>query len=161
MELAKGQTIKDVYSVKFTDGMELTFKDLDKAQKAALDLVNFGKVRIERCYIMNKAIDVVYKLYVEVLWANEDLLKVIESYSNDFEEDLAYVRNVLTAKEAVAKEILRLLEGGGRYEEEVVKAVRPRFDVSREAVKALIDDLEEEGFVMRDELGRVSLVSRC
>ena len=75
--------------------MELTFRDLDKAQKAALDLVNFGKVRMERCYIMNEVIDVVYKLYVEVLWANQDLLKVIESYSNDFEEDLAYVRNVL------------------------------------------------------------------
>lgn len=166
--------------------MELTFRELDKAQKAALDLVNFGKVRIERCYRMipNKAtnsstsgattsttIDVVYKLYMEILWADEELLKTLEEYSDDFEEDMADVRNMLAAREIVLKEILRSLENGEKGELELIEAVQSRLETcefkvdgaslkvfaSREAIKSLIDDLEEEGFVIKDELGRISL----
>jgi len=166
--------------------MDLTFRELDKAQKAALDLVNFGKVRIERCYrtTPNKAtnsstsgattsttIDVVYKLYMEILWADEELLKTLEEYSNDFEEDMADVRNMLAAREIVLKEILRSLENGEKGELELIETVQSRLETcefegdgtslkvfaSREAIKSLIEDLEEEGFVIKDELGRISL----
>jgi hypothetical protein len=152
--------------------MELTFREFDKAQKAALDLVNFGKVRIERCYRMNAdgmaesgekaSIDVVYKLYMEVLWTNEDLLKILDQYSKDFEEDMADVRNMLAAKETVLNEILKVLESGGKREDEIISVVQSRLEnlkvfASREAIKSLIDDLEEEGFVIKDDLGRISL----
>ncbi|GEM_PF-1469630 len=163
--------------------MELTFRKLDRAQKAALDLVNFGKVRIERCYKMatsrtdgsskdtSASIDVVYKLYIEVLWADEDLLKVLEEYSDDIEEDVADVRNMLVAREIVLKEILKSLENGEKGELELIEAVQSRLEAnkfevdgtsftvfaSREAIKSLIDDLEEEGFVIKDEVGRISL----
>jgi predicted nucleic-acid-binding protein len=150
--------------------MELTFKDLSKAQKAALDLVNFGRVRIERCYSMKSdvetaRIDVVYKLYTDTLWANDDLLKTLEKYSDDFEEDMAEIRRMLVAKDIVLNEILKVLENGAKTKEEIVNEVQSRLKeneslkvfASREAIASFIEDLEEKGFVIEDDFDRISL----
>ena len=87
--------------------MELTFKDFKKAQRIALDLVSFGRVRIERCYrLVSNKIEVVYKVYLDNLWADENLLKTLERYSNDFEEDLDDLRKFLQVKDRILRVIL-------------------------------------------------------
>ncbi len=129
--------------------MELTFKDGKIAQRVALDLVKFGRVRIERCYRLRDRFEVVYKLYLDALWANDKLIEAIKKYSEDFEEDFEDVVRFLKEKNRVLKDILSLLETPKSVEE-----IRSTLNLDKDTVSSLIGDLEEEGYVV-DVGGRI------
>ncbi|ADB57254.1 winged helix-turn-helix domain-containing protein [Archaeoglobus profundus] len=123
--------------------MELTFRDCKIAQKAALDLVKFGRVRIERCYRLRDRFEVVYKLYLDVLWADDELIEAIKKYSENFEEDFDDVVRFLKEKNEVLRKILSLLETPKSVEE-----LSSNLDLSRDTVSSLLNDLEEAGCVV-------------
>ena len=129
--------------------MELTFKDGKIAQRVALDLVKFGRVRIERCYRLRDRFEVVYKLYLDALWADDKLIEAIKKYSEDFEEDFEDVVRFLKEKNRVLKDILSLLETPKSVEE-----IRSTLNLDKDTVSSLIGDLEEEGYVV-DVGGRI------
>jgi Fic family protein len=129
--------------------MELTFKDGKIAQRVALDLVKFGRVRIERCYRLRDRFEVVYKLYLDALWANDKLIEAIKKYSEDFEEDFEDVVRFLKEKNRVLKDILSLLETPKSVEE-----ISSTLNLDKDTVSSLIGDLEEEGYVV-DVGGRI------
>ncbi|WP_456328427.1 hypothetical protein [Archaeoglobus sp.] len=133
--------------------MELTFREGKIAQRVALDLIKFGRVRIERCYRLKDRFEVVYKLYLDVLWANDELIGTIKKYSEDFEEDFEEVVKFLKEKNRVLKEILSLLETPKSVEE-----ISSNLNLDRDTVSSLLDDLEEEGYVV-DIGGRFQRVS--
>ena len=133
--------------------MELTFREGKIAQRVALDLIKFGRVRIERCYRLRDRFEVVYKLYLDVLWANDELIGTIKKYSEDFEEDFEEVVKFLKEKNRVLKEILSLLETPKSVEE-----ISSNLNLDRDTVSSLLDDLEEEGYVV-DIGGRFQRVS--
>ncbi len=133
--------------------MELTFREGKIAQRVALDLIKFGRVRIERCYRLRDRFEVVYKLYLDVLWANDELIETIKKYSEDFEEDFEEVVKFLKEKNRVLKEILSLLETPKSVEE-----ISSNLNLDRDTVSSLLDDLEEEGYVV-DIGGRFQRVS--
>jgi len=132
-----------------TFDMELTFKDGKIAQRVALDLVKFGRVRIERCYRLRDRFEVVYKLYLDALWANDKLIEAIKKYSEDFEEDFEDVVRFLKEKNRVLKDILSLLETPKSVEE-----ISSTLNLDKDTVSSLIGDLEEEGYVV-DVGGRI------
>ena len=132
-----------------TFDMELTFKDGKIAQRVALDLVKFGRVRIERCYRLRDRFEVVYKLYLDALWANDKLIEAIKKYSEDFEEDFEDVVRFLKEKNRVLKDILSLLETPKSVEE-----ISSTLNLDKDTVSPLIGDLEEEGYVV-DVGGRI------
>jgi len=119
----------------------MTFKDFKKARRIALDLVSFGRVRIERCYrLVSNEIEVVYKVYLDNLWADEDLLKTLEKYSNDFEEDLNDLRKFLQVKDRILRVILDVLSSPKSFDD-VVKEVCSRIEdisVSRNVVRSVL-----------------------
>jgi len=129
--------------------MELTFKDGKIAQRVALDLVKFGRVRIERCYRLRDRFEVVYKLYLDALWANDKLIEAIKKYSEDFEEDFEDVVRFLKEKNRVLKDVLSLLETPKSVEE-----ISSTLNLDKDTVSSLIGDLEEEGYVV-DVGGRI------
>ncbi len=133
--------------------MELTFREGKIAQRVALDLIKFGRVRIERCYRLRDRFEVVYKLYLDVLWANDELIETIKKYSEDFEEDFEEVVKFLKEKNRVLKEILSSLETPKSVEE-----ISSNLNLDRGTVSSLLDDLEEEGYVV-DIGGRFQRVS--
>jgi Fic family protein len=129
--------------------MELTFKDGKIAQRVALDLVKFGRVRIERCYRLRDRFEVVYKLYLDALWANDKLIEAIKKYSEDFEEDFEDVVRFLKEKNRVLKDVLSLLETPKSVEE-----ISSTLNLDKDTVSSLIGDLEEEGYIV-DVGGRI------
>ncbi|WP_457548611.1 ArsR family transcriptional regulator [Archaeoglobus sp.] len=123
--------------------MELTFRDRKIAQSVALNLIKFGRVRIERCYRLKDRFEVVYKLYLDNLWADDDLIEAINKHSEDFEEDFEEVVRFLKEKNRVLKDILSLLETPKSVEE-----ICSALNLDKDTISSLLDDLEEEGYVV-------------
>ncbi len=132
--------------------MELTFKDYKLAYRMALKLVNFGRVRIERCYRFRNGLEVVYKLYLDCLCVGEEIFKVLQEFSNLYEEDFEDVKRVLIEKDRVLRKIMESLSEG----EKTLEELKSELNLEERTLRALIDELEENGYVVEDERIRLS-----
>ncbi len=132
--------------------MELTFKDYRTAYRMALKLVNFGRVRIERCYRFRDGLEVVYKLYLDCLCVGEEILNVLQEFSNLYEEDFEDVKRVLIEKDRILRMIMDSLSEG----EKTLDELKFELNLDERTLRALIDELEENGYVVEDEKIRLS-----
>ncbi len=137
--------------------MELTFRDYEIAYKLALKLVEFGRVRIERCYRFREKLEVIYKLYLDCLCIEDEIFEIIQNYSNKYEESFEDVRRILIEKDKILREILDSLSIKDRTFDELREDLNGRgVDVDDLTLRALINELEENGYVVEDDRIRLS-----
>lgn len=137
--------------------MELTFKNYREAYRLALKLVNFGRVRIERCYRFRQGLEVIYKLYFDFLFAGDEVFDTLREYSDSYEENFDEIRRVLMEKDKVLREILNLLsESAMKFDDLKARLEDRGISTDDSTLRALIDELEENGYVVEDEVIRIS-----